>query len=145
QYGAVLTSRLFENEAISQLYSNTRAAFESRDLKLRLRLLIGHSVPELHGVRWELLLDPETKSPLTTSERILFSRFMLSPDWRVIRLRSKTELKPLIAVSAPADLERFGLAEVDKDSEIARARVALAGVEARVAGNDKPLTLNNLI
>jgi hypothetical protein len=145
QYGAVLTSRLFENEAISTLYSNTRAAFQSRDLKLRLRLLIGHSVPELHGVRWELLLDPETKSPLTTSERILFSRFMLSRDWRVIRLRSKTELKALIAVSAPADLARFGLAEVDKDGEIARAREALAGVEARVAGNDRPLTLNNLI
>lgn len=145
QYGETLTNRLFEDEAVRKLYSNTRAAFESRGLKLRIRLLIGHSVPELHGLRWELLLDPETKSLLTTSEHILFSRFMLSRDWRVIRLRPKKELKALIAVSAPADLAQFGLAEVDKEGEIARARDALKGVEAIVAGSDKPLTIDNLI
>ncbi len=145
KYGALLTNLLFEDEAIRKLFSNTRAAFESRGLKLRIRLLIGHSVPELHGLRWELLVDPETKSPLTTSEHILFSRFILSRDWRVIRLRPKQELKALIAVSAPTDLAQFGLAEVDREGEVARAREALSGVEARVAGNDKPLTLNALV
>ncbi|MBK9315433.1 MAG: CHAT domain-containing protein [Acidobacteria bacterium] len=145
QYGEVLTSQLFEDEAIRKLYSNTRAAFESRELKLRVRLLIGHSVPELHGLRWELLLDPEKKTSLTTSEHILFSRFMLSRDWRVIRLRPKQELKALIAVSAPSDLAQFGLAEVDKAGEVARAREALKGLEAGVAGSDNPLTLNHLV
>ncbi|MGE0101063.1 MAG: CHAT domain-containing protein [Blastocatellales bacterium] len=145
QYGEVLTSRLFESEEIRKLYSNTRAAFDSRGLKTRIRLLIGQSVPELHGLRWELLLDPEKKTRLTTSEQILFSRFMLSRDWRVIRLRPKREMKALIAVSAPGDLAQFGLAEVDRDGEITRAREALAGIEADVVGHDKPLTLQNLV
>jgi len=143
QYGEVLTSRLFESGEIRKLYSNTKAAFESRGLKTRLRLLIGQSVPELHGLRWELLLDPEKKTRLATSEQVLFSRFMLSRDWRVIRLRPKREMKALIAVSAPGDLSQFGLAEVDRDGEIARAREALAGIESDIVG--QPLTLDNLV
>ena len=78
---------------IREFYAKNKAAFDSRGLMLRLRLLIGLGVPELHGVRWELLRDPETKFPMATSERILFSRFMLSRDWRVVKLRPKARLK----------------------------------------------------
>ncbi|QQS47814.1 MAG: CHAT domain-containing protein [Acidobacteriota bacterium] len=143
KYAETLTDQLFETEDVRKLFDKTKSSFESRGLKLRVRLLIGQSAPELQALRWELLLDPETKKRLTTSEQILFSRFMLSRDWRVIRLRPKRELKALIAVSAPTDLTQFGLAEVDKAGETARAREALQGVETSVI--DKPLTLNNLV
>lgn len=145
KYGAALTERLFESEVVRKLYDKTKSSFESRDLKLRLRLSIGQSAPELHGLRWELLLDPETQTLLATSERILLSRFILSRDWRIVRLRPKAAMKALIAVSAPTDLAKFGLAEVDKQGEISRARQALQDIETNIAGDDRPLTLDLLI
>jgi len=63
----------------------------------------------------------------------------------VIKLRPKAELKAIIAVSAPSDLGRFGLADVDKGGEIARARERLAGFRATAVGEDRPLTLASLI
>jgi len=122
QYGQTLANYIFQDDAIRKLYNETKAAFESRGLTVRLRLLVRNSAAKLHGVRWELLCDPETKQSLATSERILFSRFMHSQDWRVIKLRPKAELKALIAVAAPADLSKFGLAVVNKQGEIACAR-----------------------
>jgi hypothetical protein len=94
-----------------------------------------------------LLHDPETKQPLTTSETIFFSRFMLAmpDDWRVIRLRPKAKLKAAIAVSAPDDLAKWNLADVDKAGEIERAREGLAGIEATTVGEGLPLTLVSLI
>lgn len=145
RYGEVLASYIFQDREVRELYSNSRAAFESRGMVLRLRLQIGPSLPELHGLRWELLCDPLTKKPLATSERILFSRFMLSRDWRVIKLRPKAELRALIAVSSPTDLADFNLADVDTKGEITRAREALAGIQSEVIGQGEPLTLNRLV
>src|SRR5690349_179611 len=68
QYGEALATHLFHDDAIRKLYRETKAAFESRGRSLRLRLLIGNGAAKLHGVRWELLCDPDTKRPLATSE-----------------------------------------------------------------------------
>ena len=144
EYGETLAGQLFQDPKLREFYGRNKAAFDAKGIMLRLRILIGPSVPELHSLRWELLLDPETKHPLATSERILFSRFMLSRDWRVIKLRPKSALKAIIAVSAPSDLAKFGLTDVDKVGEIARAREALAGIEATVLGENSALTLVRL-
>jgi hypothetical protein len=145
EYGQKLADQLFLDPALREFYGRNKAVFDSRALAIRLRLLIGPSAPELHSLRWELLLDPETKQQLATSERILLSRFILSRDWRVIKLRPKAELKAVIAVSAPNDLAKYGLAEVDKTGEITRARGALAGIRATTVGEELPLTLSSLI
>ena len=71
------------------LYGRVKTAVEASGRFLRLRLLVGPSAPELNGLRWELLRDPETRAPLATSEKILFSRFMVSQDWRPVKLRRK--------------------------------------------------------
>jgi len=103
-YGRALSDQVFKDPQIREFYLKNRASFDSRGLMQRLRILIGHSVPELHSLRWELLCDPETKMPLATSERILFSRFMLSRDWRVVKLRPEGKWKALVAVAAPSDI-----------------------------------------
>jgi CHAT domain/SIR2-like domain len=144
-YGQKLTDQLFQDIELHKFYGKNRAVFEAAGIMIRLRLLIDSSAPELHSLRWELLLDPDTKQRLTTSERVLFSRFMVSRDWRVIKLRPKAELKAIIAVSAPNDLVQYRLAEVDKGGEIARAREALAGIRATAVGEDLPLTLVSLM
>jgi len=142
-YGALLADAVFSDQTIREFWLKNKVSFESRGLMLRLRVLIGPSVPELHGLRWELLSDPETKLPLATSERVLFSRFMLSRDWRVVKLRPKAKLKGLIAVAAPSDIVSWRMAEVDYAGETARVREGLTGIDAPAL--DRPVTLDRLI
>lgn len=73
EYGEMLAGQLFQDPKLREFYGINKAAFDAKGIMLRLRILIGPSVPELHSLRWELLLDPETKHPLATSERILSS------------------------------------------------------------------------
>lgn len=145
EYGLALGSRLFADPAVAAIYAKIKAAVESSDQFLRVKLFVGPSAPELHPLRWELLTDPETHAPLATSEKILLSRFGTSNNWRSIRLRAKTDLRALVAVSAPSNLARYQLAPVDMEGEIERARDNLKGVQITVAGKDAPLTLNRLI
>lgn len=146
-YGHALAASLFGDESsdLPELYGKTRAAVEAGGRLLRLRLFVGPSAAELHALRWELLRDPETGTLLATSERILFSRFLVSHDWRSVRLRRKADLRALVAVAAPSDAETYQLAEVDKDGEIRRARESLDGIDVTVAGDDEPLTLERLV
>jgi len=145
EYGEKLADQLFGDSGVREFYARNKASFDSRGLMLRLRVLIEPSVPELHAVRWELLRDPETKSPLATSERILFSRFMLSRDWRLVKLRRKAELKALIAVAAPSDALDRGLEEVDHAGEVERAREALSGIKSTAFEEHQPVTLDRLL
>ena len=147
-YAAALTEQIFSDEQVRLTWGKIKTAVESRQLYMRLRLLIGASAPELHGLRWELLRDPETQAPLATSEKILFSRFMLSQSWRPVRLRAKTELTALIAVAAIGSDNDYGLAAVDGAGEIERASASLQNVEQiNVLGDNAsaPLTLERLI
>src|SRR6266545_4183197 len=90
-YGEALAAQVFADERVRGLYGRVKTAVEASGRFLRLRLLVGPSAPELHGLRWELLRDPETRAPLATSEKTLFSRFMVSQDWRPVKLHRKTE------------------------------------------------------
>lgn len=144
-YGKALTQALFHDDAIHQFFDRAKTAAQAADLVPRLRVLVGPSAPELHGLRWELLRDPATASALATSERTLFSRFLVSHDWRPVKLRPKADLQALIAVAAPTDLARYKLADVDLEGEVARAKASLSGIGVSVAGQRQPLTLEHLI
>jgi len=144
-YGEMLAEQLFKDAAIRLEYLRVKTAVEARNKLLRLRLLVGRSAEELHALRWELLHDPETKSALATSERVIFSRFMTSQDLRDIELRSRASLHALVAVAAPSDLTEYGMADVDCDGEVARARANLAGIHVDVLGQSEPLTLDRLV
>jgi CHAT domain/SIR2-like domain len=144
-YGRALEQSLFEDPEVSRRYAEFKAVVESNEQDLRVKLFIDRSAPELHRLRWELLTDPRTGLPLATSERILFSRFGASDDWRPVRLRPKSALRALVAVSNPTNLRDQDLAPVDVDREVARASKHLKGIEIEVAGKDAPLTLDRLI
>jgi hypothetical protein len=145
EYGVALAGSLFAHKDVAVEYAKVKAAVESSDQFLRVKLFVGPSAPELHALRWELLTDPDSKAPLATSEKIPFSRFGSSSNWRNIRLRAKADLRALVAVSAPGNLADYQLAAVDIAGEIERAREHLKGMQLTVAGQDAPLTLNRLI
>src|SRR5439155_22701472 len=118
---------------------------------LRVSLAIDPSAASLHGLRWELLRHPDPpERMLCTSERLLFSRFMVARDFRPVKVRARAELSALIAVSAPPpeQLARMKLAPVDFAGEAARVRSALgAGIRKveTLGGPGDPFTVNRLI
>ncbi len=144
-YGKTLAAQLLYDPEARAAWARAHTAAESRELFLRVRLGIDPTASELHALRWELLRNPENGEAIATSEKTPFSRFMVSRDWRPVRLRPKSELKALVAVAAPSNLARYKLAEVDLEGEIDRALAALSGVDVEVAGEDEPLTLERLV
>ena len=142
EYGKKLAEFIFESSEIRERFGETKAAFESSGMPIRLRIQISSSLPKLHGISWELMRDPKTGGTLATSERIVFSRFIHIDHWRDVNRRPKAELKALIAVASPSDLAEHRLAEVQV--ELDRARESLAELKPEVIGDKEPLTLNRL-
>jgi len=143
-YGAALSSMLFKDDTVRATFARVRHVVDAIDLPLRVLLLVDATASELQGVRWELLTDPNSEAYLFTSERVLFSRFVTSGQWRSIRLRSKAEMNALVAVSAPSNLAEYGLASIELEP-IGQARQNLEGFGVTVAGIDHPLTLPHLM
>lgn len=144
EYGRELAAQLFHAPEALSFFQGVKVHIEGKDISLRVRLLVGTSASKLHGLRWELMADPLTAAPFASSEKILFSRFMVSRDWRPVRLRPKAGLRALVAIAAPANIDRYKLAPVDIDGEIDRAQKNLASIDIEVAGKDQPLTLRHL-
>jgi hypothetical protein len=147
-YGLKLTHSLFGDPAVRSAFAQARASVQSLGVPLRLRLYVGPSAPSLHNLHWETLRDPEDNSPLSTSENLVFSRYMSSMDWRPVRLRSKGELRALVLIANPSGLQEYNLAPIDVGSELERARAGLGQVPLAVLPNPdgtRRATLNNLI
>lgn len=126
--GSALSQALFQG-AVGEAFAKARAAADALDLPLRLRFLVGASAPELNGVAWETLSDPDGNGPLCMSQRLLFSRYLGSADWRTVKLRPKSELRALALVASPANLADFNLPALDVQKEIARVRAGMNGIQ----------------
>lgn len=147
-YGAALAQQLVADREVANRFAEVGAAAQASNHFLRILLCIDPSAQELQGLRWELLRDPRSGAALATSETVLLSRFMVSRDWRPVKLRARAELTALIAVSAPAPakLQRMELAPVDFEGEVARIRRALGGITVHTLGGPgSPLTLDRLV
>ncbi len=147
-YGVALAKQLFAEVEVGQRFMQVETAAQASSSFLRVLVCIDPSAQELQALHWELLRHPKSGVALGTSETVLLSRFMVSRDWRPVKLRAQTELTALIAVSAPhpSKLQSMGLAAVDYAGEVARIREALGGIEVRTLGGpDSPFTLDRLI
>ena len=150
-YGQALSRQLFGavGGEVRVRFLEVLAAAQKTDAFLRLSLCVDPSARELQAVRWELLRHPDTQAALCTSETVLLSRFMVSRDHRPVKVRARTELTALVAVSAPQGpkMARMPLAPVDFAGEVARAQAALGGMKAvhTLGGPGNPFTPNRLI
>jgi hypothetical protein len=99
--GKTLAERLFADPAVLAHYQQACTSAETAGAVLRVRLFIGPTAPELHALKWELLLDPRTSKPLATRERVLFSRYLSSHDWRPVKLRPQESLRALVVIANP--------------------------------------------
>lgn len=116
-YGRALSAMLFAAPAAREAFTAARATAEAQHLQLRVRIAISPDAPELHALRWECLFDPDGRTMLALSERILLSRYIASTDWRQIRLRARTPLRALVVIAAPTNLASYGLAPIPPDDQ----------------------------
>jgi hypothetical protein len=149
-YGHLLTDSLFAVPEVKQLFAMARVAAASEGLPLRLRLFIGPNASELHDVRWETLRDPDTGASLLTDEKVLFSRYLSSLDWRPVGVRPKAALRVLAVVANPSDLASYRpggqeLAPIPVDDELALIRTALDPVQPTVLASGGAATLDGLV
>jgi hypothetical protein len=125
EYGKLLGESLFANQTVWATFQQARSAADSNDAPLRFRLTIDSSADELHTVRWETLCDPQDGARFFTNERILFSRYLSSQDWRRVKLRPQSQLRALVAIANPQDVSDYNLASFDVLGELSRAQTSL--------------------
>jgi hypothetical protein len=148
-YGTALAKSLFRDPAVGMVFGKARSAAQVKDTPLRMRLFIDPSAPELHGLRWETLRDPQDGNLLFTGENILFSRYLSSNDWRPVRLRPASDLTAMVLIANPANLTEYRpegrqLAAVDVPGELARAKTGLSGIPITALASGGSATLSNL-
>lgn len=143
-YGTLLGANLFGDESVKTAFAQARTNAQALDASLRLRLFIDSAAPELHGLRWETLRDPQDGSSLVTSERILFTRYLASQDYRRVKIKPQADLRALVFISNPTNLAEYSLAPVDAQGELDRARAALGNIAITTLNPNQPATLNAL-
>src|SRR5262245_17179104 len=127
-YGQALSGMLLADARIPEALTQARRAAEQADTPLRLRLRLDADDDQIHSPRWELLQDPERGGFFFASERVLLSRYLDSADMTPLAARPRAELKALVVVANPSELEDYTLAPVDVEGEVARSQTALAGI-----------------
>jgi len=145
EYGLLLGKSLFGDKRMKEAFSNSISNAQSKGVPLRLRLFIGPTAPELHGLRWETLRDPSDGSLLLTNEHILFSRYLSSLDWGKVQPRSKTDIRATVVIANPTDLEEYELLPIDVKGELELAKKHLGNTPVTELASGGKATLNNLI
>lgn len=145
-YGKTLHASLFADPDVLSTFGEVRAISQDKERPLRLRLMIGPSAPELNSLRWETLRDPQTNLSLSTSQNILFTRYLSSMDWRAVRRRPKSDLRALVVIANPSDLAAYNLAPIDVPGESTRAKNSLGDIPVTfLPDGDRKATLQNII
>ena len=143
KYAGALTGGLFEPpdtnggnaqpNLLREEFIRVRALSLDKNQPLRIRLLLDSSDSDLHNLRWETLLDPQTRQPLFTGQLAYLSRYLYgSSGGRSVTLRTKGTLRALVAVAHPSNLDEWGLADFDPKAEVDAAVAGLGDIPARV-------------
>jgi hypothetical protein len=131
-YGRTLTNQLFADPRMREAWASARGFVQGANTPLSLRLRIDPGADALHALRWELLLDPASGMALCRSERVRFARTLDTTDMSPLTLPARADLRALVLVANPTDLEEYNLTPVDVDGELARARAAFADLPTAV-------------
>lgn len=143
-YGQALSAELFADADVRSLFAQAIAQAETKHVPLRVRLLIDANVSNLHALRWELLRNPLDGELLCTSERILFSRYLQSQDFRAIPDKTPSKLRALVVIANPSNLDAYQLSTFSTQSEDERVSVALSPMAISRLTTNGQASLNNL-
>jgi hypothetical protein len=124
-YGEKLSESLFVR-GVKEVFSQACAVVFNDNKTLRLRLELRPDAWELHDLRWETLRHPEDSSrPLLTDNRIYFSRYLGSQEWRKVESKRFPEtLRILVVIANPSNGSEYKLARLSGE-ELQRIRESL--------------------
>jgi ATP/maltotriose-dependent transcriptional regulator MalT len=145
-YGKRLTQMLFADPRLQEIFVDARDQAEAAQVPLRLRLRLDVADDAIHSLCWEALQDPERGGLLCASEWLLVSRYLDNRGMLPIRIRPRAELKALVVVANPTDLDQYKLVPIDVAGEVERCSAALADIPTTILAHDyggRP-TLNNI-
>ena len=111
RFGQTLFQRLFPGRLRHAVLTARQLAIQNQQ-PLRLRLALDPLDAELQAIPWELLHFPVADNqsralPLTTSDHILFSRYIDSEQFPLRDPLDHRPIRMLIVLSEPSDLERW--------------------------------------
>lgn len=122
QLGQTLFNALLP-EPLNDLY---RASLgHTRGAGKRLRLRLRADPPELAALPWEYLYDPSAELFLGISPEVVLSRYTQVNEPLPPPLAVAPPLRVLVVLSAPRDMDRFGLRPLDSAREVDLIRQAL--------------------
>ncbi len=145
-YGNRLYDAVFP--AGSELREGLREAVvaaEEAKGRLRFVLHIAPDLPEwLHGLYWELLVDGGRQLALARSPDTAFSRYL--GVRRALETPATRRPRLLCVISAPSNIEKFRLAEIQRDAVVRRlqAPFGMLAEFVDVAILEPPATLGRL-
>jgi hypothetical protein len=148
-YRKTLSKTLFDDRDLERFFTDACAGAERLGCPLHLRLRLTSKVAWLHGLRWETLLDPRDDSLLAVNQRVLFSRFIDTPHYRLPRARRPRErLRAVVAIADPENIQQYPrwgpLSRICVAGERERAETALAGLETEFLVDPGQANLENL-
>jgi CHAT domain/SIR2-like domain len=153
-YGRRVGALLFSGDRARSFYDSAVATAQRDDVRVHLRLNIDPSADaRFHQIRWEAMRDPATGDRIATKRNVLLSRYMMSRDWRRLRLPPWHTLKALAVIASPTGVEnrdRVGMTNVplppiDADAELARAREALSEMDVTELAERGDATLERIL
>ena len=129
EYGELLSKCLFDDPAVLADFRQARGAADQLGADFRFRIAIDAGLPELHALRWEVIVDPDPPhAPLARTPRVFFSRFLASDhDWMTGRPQARQNLTTLAVVSAPKNLDPGRFASIDADAWAGLIESSLGG------------------
>ena len=103
-YGRLLSGYIFKDQNLRIFFEKSLAIAKHDGQPYRLRLSIDIHAPELHRLFWETLCLPSSGELVTQDANLHFCREPYSSDLTPIRPRPRGELRALIAIASPAEL-----------------------------------------
>jgi formylglycine-generating enzyme required for sulfatase activity len=143
-YGSALSEQFFATPAVWNAFTRACTAAAARQSVLRIRLFIEPAAAGLQGLRWETLQDLERRTWLCTDEKILFSRFLSSGNYRPFEPAVLEQMHGLVFIANPTDLADYALDPIDSAGELERAKAGLVGMELKSVPSGQA-TLDNLL
>lgn len=135
-YGEALTAQLFCNPRLKIAFAEARAFSTGAQVTLRIAIRLSSADDGLHSLRWETLCDPDQLDFLFTSERVLVTRYLAVSATKAVLPRTAGELRALVVIANPTDLEVYQRSPVDVVGELERCREALGKVPVTVLARE---------
>ncbi|HEX8620975.1 MAG TPA: CHAT domain-containing protein [Allosphingosinicella sp.] len=143
--GDRLKAELFADPAVAAEFSRVLAVTEATSEALHVRLFIDPSAAELQLLPWEALRHPDRHSFLFLGDRISFSRFLPTGDFRPVPPLARGKLTASITIASPTGLDQYALAPLDVAGWRRAAEDALQGFKIRDPAPGRKATLSGLV